>query len=276
MVREPDTGPKTYREALQICRIRDERVLNEKQGVAWNFPAAKKGEVSFECRVDGTGVLVSLCDHWINPCDWAIRGRAVSSAPLTAETLGGPAQWRTVTVSWDLAAATVLLTCEGRTATAPLKTSGFSPFGVSYLHLQTLAESHDPKGTYFRWFKMRAAGAPKIVARRTDSRTGFEFYQGVAVKKNGKDNGVNLYVAGDLPVYFPIMNYNFGGWKSRPGYPEYAKLAKISRREAVERLLKLAKDCGGAGITMECVDYCNYSPDVCEAIRTFSAAESHE
>ena len=54
---------------------------------------------------------------------------------------------------------------------------------------------------------------------------------------------------------------------------EWPKLAKISNREAVERLLKLAKDCGGSGITMECVDYGNYSPDVCEAIRTFCAGE---
>ena len=161
MVREPDTDRKTRREALQICRIRDERLVSEKQGVVWNFPAARRGEVEFECRVDGAGVLVSLCDHWINPCDWAIRARAMSSLPLTAETVGGPAQWKTVKVSWDFAAATVSMSCEGRLTTMPLKKSGFSPFGVSYLHLQTLAEAPDAKGTFIRWIKMRATDAPK-------------------------------------------------------------------------------------------------------------------
>ena len=38
LVREPDTGPKTKREVLQICRIRDERLVSDLQGVVWNFP----------------------------------------------------------------------------------------------------------------------------------------------------------------------------------------------------------------------------------------------
>ena len=67
-------------------------------------------------------------------------------------------------------------------------------------------------------------------------------------------------------VFFPIMAYNF--WL-RPGYPEYAKRTKISEAEAVRRLLKLARDAGGDGITMEVVDASNYSPDVCKAIREF-------
>ena len=66
-------------------------------------------------------------------------------------------------------------------------------------------------------------------------------------------------------VFFPIMAYNF--WL-RPGYPEYAKRAKISEAEAVRRLLKLARDAGGDGITMEVVDASNYSPEVCEVIRS--------
>lgn len=155
MTREPDTARGTKRECLQLCRIRDDRLVDDRQGVVWNFPAARRGTVSFECRVDGEGALVSLCDHWINPCDWAIRERAMASLPLSAETLGGAARWRTVTVAWDLAAATVTLACDGRAATAPLKTAGFSPYGVSYFHLQALAEGDDQKGVYFRWFKMK-------------------------------------------------------------------------------------------------------------------------
>lgn len=155
MAREPGTDRTIRREALQICRIHDERLICEKQGVVWNFPAAQAGEVEFECRVDGAGVLVSLCDHWINPCDWAIRERAMSSVPMTAQDIGG-GTWLVVKFAWNLATKTVTMTANGRERSFPLRTDGFSPAGVSYLHLQTLAESHDPKGTYIRWFKMRA------------------------------------------------------------------------------------------------------------------------
>ena len=154
MMREPDTAAGTKRECLRICRIHDERLVDEHQGVTWNFPAAKKGSVSFECRVDGAGVLVSLCDHWINPCDWAIRERAMASLALSAETLGGPARWGVVTLTWDLEAGRATLACDGRETSAALKTEGFSPFGVCYLHLQTLAMAHDPQGACFRWFRM--------------------------------------------------------------------------------------------------------------------------
>lgn len=33
------------REVLQICRVRDERLVSDKQGAVWNFPTSNKGEV---------------------------------------------------------------------------------------------------------------------------------------------------------------------------------------------------------------------------------------
>ena len=68
-------------------------------------------------------------------------------------------------------------------------------------------------------------------------------------------------------VYFPIMSYNFA---NRPGYGEYAKQTGVTDEQAVRRLLKLARDVGGDGITMEVVDFNNYSPAVCKAIREFA------
>ena len=67
-------------------------------------------------------------------------------------------------------------------------------------------------------------------------------------------------------VYFPIMAYNF---PNRPGYIEYAKRTGMSEEQVVQRLLELARDAGGDGITMEVVDFSNYSPAVCKAIREF-------
>ena len=69
LVREPDTGPETKREALQLCRISDPRLVSDRQGVVWNFPAARKGRLKIVCRIEGEGFRLTLADHWMNPCD---------------------------------------------------------------------------------------------------------------------------------------------------------------------------------------------------------------
>jgi hypothetical protein len=70
---------------------------------------------------------------------------------------------------------------------------------------------------------------------------------------------------GKAEVYFPLATYNF----EKCGIGEYAKLAKISEAEAATRLLRLAKDAGARGVVLECVDYGNYRPAVCDAIAAF-------
>ena len=155
LVREPDTNAYSKREALQICRVRDERLVSNRQGVAWNFPAGLKGKVELECRVDGEGFQLALCDRWFNPCDEFVGEEAALAVPVTAETLGGKGKWQVVRLSWDWSAGTAELSCStnGVARALPLRTDGKSPFGPSYLHLQTLATGHDPKGAYFRSFR---------------------------------------------------------------------------------------------------------------------------
>ena len=153
LVREPDTGPKTKREVLQICRIRDERLVSDRQGVAWNFPAGLTGRLELECRIDGAGFQLALCDHWFNPCDDFVGEESALAIPVTAETLGGKGVWATLALTWDWTARKATLACGGRTRTYELRTDGKSPFGPSYMHLQTLAEGHDPQGAYFRSFR---------------------------------------------------------------------------------------------------------------------------
>ena len=67
---------------------------------------------------------------------------------------------------------------------------------------------------------------------------------------------------GKAKVYFPLASYNF----EKCGIKEYAKLTKLSDGEVTKRLVKMARDVGGCGVVLECVDYGNYSPEVCAAI----------
>lgn len=73
---------------------------------------------------------------------------------------------------------------------------------------------------------------------------------------------------GETDVYFPLAAYNM----EKCGFGEYARLARISRGEAARRLLALARDCGGRGVVLECVDFGNYPPDVCDALAEAAAA----
>ncbi len=150
LVRAPDTDRGTRREVLQLCRIRDPRLVSDRQGVVWNYPAARKGRVSIVCRIDGEGFLLTLADHWMNPCDEVGPRRSPLAVEVTAKDV--PAgSWHTVVAEWDSAEGAATVSCDGkvfarRTFSVP------SSAGVSYLHLQTLAEGEDAKGTYFRSF----------------------------------------------------------------------------------------------------------------------------
>ena len=70
---------------------------------------------------------------------------------------------------------------------------------------------------------------------------------------------------GKVRVYFPLPAYNY----AQTSVYSYANLAKIPVGEATKRLLKLAADAGGCGVVMECVDYRNYTPEVCNVIGEF-------
>ena len=68
--------------------------------------------------------------------------------------------WTMLTLTWDWTDKTATLACGARSRTVPLRTDGKSPFGPSYMHLQTLAAGHDSKGAYFRSFRKTAKPKP--------------------------------------------------------------------------------------------------------------------
>ncbi len=143
LVPDPDC---TGGEVLQLCRVHDERLVSERQGMVWNFPAAKRGELKLELRVEGAGVKVRLCDHWMNACDEYAGLYAAYDFELDARILP-VGVWNVVTVAFDEENAVVSL--EDKTLfTVPARFA--APNGLSYLHLQTMAEGTDFKGTLVR------------------------------------------------------------------------------------------------------------------------------
>ena len=158
IVRDPDTGRDTRREVLQLCRIPDPRLVSDRQGIVWNFPAARKGRFEAECRVDGDGFRLALTDHWINPCDGTNPQMSPVAVDITADRIGG-GRWHRLVCEWDEDRGAFMVSCgdfrfAGRLAALP-------KFGLSYAHLQTLSESCDPKGAYFRSLSMSAGTGPR-------------------------------------------------------------------------------------------------------------------
>lgn len=159
LVRDPDTDApppgekRSVREVLQLARVDDPRLVSTRQGVVWNFPAARKGTVTVTCRIVGAGFRLTLADHWINPCDETGPGLSPFSRPVMPSDVPATG-WHDVTAAWDCDAGHVTLSVDGKTiATQPL--AHVPPFGLSYLHLQTLAEQADPQGTYIRHLSKR-------------------------------------------------------------------------------------------------------------------------
>lgn len=157
LVRDPDTdspppgAPRSVREVLQLARIHDPRLVSERQGVVWNFPASRKGRVSLDCRVDGSGFQLALSDRWMNPCDETGPRRSAFCREVTGEELPR-GSWHVLSVAWDEDAGTAEMSVDGRLRRT-VQLASLPPFGLSYLHLQTLADGPDAEGSYFRSFE---------------------------------------------------------------------------------------------------------------------------
>ena len=154
MVRDPDTDDppagreRSRREVLQLCRIRDPRLVCDRQGVVWNFPAARTGRLTLDCRIAGAGFRMTLSDHWMNPCDEINPPLCPFSEKMDDAHLRSSG-WHLLSVEWSEDLVRIYIDGQDvgcrRLAVVP-------KFGLSYLHLQTLADRADPKGTYFRSF----------------------------------------------------------------------------------------------------------------------------
>ena len=135
-----------YREVLQICRVEDDRLAYKKQGLVWNFPASSKGRVEVNLSVIGAGVRISLTDHWYNPADETIAEEAHISF-----TVEEKCDWKTVVIEYDIELMTANISVGDMFKTVSIKES--APHGLSYVHIQTVAENEDYKGTLIKSLK---------------------------------------------------------------------------------------------------------------------------
>ncbi len=135
-------------EALQICRAYDPRLYSERQGVAWNFKAAKKGKLSVSLRIEGEGIRLNLCDRWFNPCDETVSWLSAFFFKLTQDMVR-PGTWHEIEIPFDTDEGKATVYCDGQRIFG-VKMQNAPDYGISYLHLQTDAESADWRGTLIR------------------------------------------------------------------------------------------------------------------------------
>ena len=153
MSKEPDSTPETKREIAKLCRTGDARLVDDRQGIVWNYPATRKGRVDIDCKIVTSGFRLSLCDHWFNPCDAYTGLDSPVFFDVDKGLVGG--EWTTVSAIWDCERAIATLFVNGREI-ARKKLAFVPAFGMSYLHLQTLALKPDFEGTYFKEFRFNA------------------------------------------------------------------------------------------------------------------------
>lgn len=150
LVPDPDGR---MREVLRIARHPDPRLLDEREGAVWNFPAGRRGRLHLRLQlpVGSAGARIALLDHWLNPTDPVVghyaqvlleldgAGRCDGIARLI------PGRWHDLVLGWDLDGAGITAQVDaGESWPLPCRTPCRD--GLSYLHLQSSAESADFHG----------------------------------------------------------------------------------------------------------------------------------
>ncbi|MEI8244505.1 MAG: sialidase family protein [Lentisphaerota bacterium] len=150
--REPDGQPS---EVLQIARHPDIRLLHEKEGAVWNFPAGKSGELRMRVRLPrgSQGAQICLVDRWFNPGDPVVKHFAQYAVDIRIigragrDCIAGEEVWRDIRISWsDSNRLDANLGVDNNVATLTLKLIRPSINGISYVHIQSLADTTDSAG----------------------------------------------------------------------------------------------------------------------------------
>ena len=148
------------REVLLVGRHPDPRLLLDREGAVWNFPASETGVVRVRFRLSrwSEGAFFRLVNRWVNPCDPLAEEYASVSVRL--DPLGGLTgglrvaweEWHDLFLRWDSRAETAAIRIDAGEE-KPLPFRRPTGTGLSYLHIQSAAESADPYGVLFEEFE---------------------------------------------------------------------------------------------------------------------------
>ena len=152
LIPHPDGAP---REVLQVARHPDPRLLHERQGAVWNFPAGKQGRLRMRIRLPrgSQGARICLMDRWFNPVDPVVHHFAqyVLELDRAGRINGVPAlphdEWHDLEVRWsstESAAAEFRIGESADWTAIDLTRPGIN--GLSYVHIQSTAPGADPHG----------------------------------------------------------------------------------------------------------------------------------
>ena len=95
---------------------------------------------------------MSLLDRWMNPADESVSSSAFFC--IDTDTLS-KGEWHEVELSYDTVRMLVCVRIDG-TAVGEYPALSTSENGISYLHLQTLADSQDTEGTLIKRLEKRS------------------------------------------------------------------------------------------------------------------------
>jgi hypothetical protein len=143
------------REVLQVARHPDPRLVYEKEGAVWNFPAGKAGELWLKLRLPSGshGTRICLVDRWFNPVDPVVEHFAqyvlvinsagmINGVPALAHDI-----YQELRIRWrnsEVESAEFQVGSSGKWT--PMKLTRPSANGICYVHIQSLAEEADPLG----------------------------------------------------------------------------------------------------------------------------------
>lgn len=158
LIPAPDGSP---REMLQIARHPDSRLLYEKEGAVWNFPAVRCGVLKLRLILmpGSAGMRITLTDRWFNPVDPVVH--KLSPFVLELDSAGRiegvpmltPGKECEIEISFDQNAGSLRFRCGELAGESPLRQPVDG--AMSYLHLQSLSEGSDPFGVLIAAVEMR-------------------------------------------------------------------------------------------------------------------------
>lgn len=140
-----------FEDVLFLSATNDPRLFSNRQGIVWNFPAAKTGCVKIKLRIPGKGLRISLLDRWINPVDATVRDYAAISFELLSEQLLQN-EWNDLNIAWDFKKETYVVSL-GTVVLYKDFLSSEDISGLSYLHVQTVADENDFAGAYIKYIE---------------------------------------------------------------------------------------------------------------------------